>query len=203
MDFKLGALIEPLAVACHDVRLGEVKADDYVVVLGGGPIGMLIAMVAKAAGAKILISEINPYRLSLAAELGFDTINPLENDITEFVNEQTGGTGADVVFEVTASQAGASVMTELLRTRGRIVVVGIFSKPPEINMFKFFWRELKLCGARVYEEQDFDEAIALAAADKLPLESIISGVYGLEEIQTAFESFENNNTAMKVLIKCN
>lgn len=203
MDFKLGALIEPLAVACHDVRLGEVKADDYVVVLGGGPIGMLIAMVAKAAGAKILISEINPYRLSLAAELGFETINPLENDITEFVNEQTGGTGADVVFEVTASQAGASVMTELLRTRGRIVVVGIFSKPPEINMFKFFWRELKLCGARVYEEQDFDEAIALAAADKLPLESIISGVYRLEEIQTAFESFENNNTAMKVLIKCN
>ena len=203
MDFKLGALIEPLAVACHDVRLGEVKADDYVVVLGGGPIGMLIAMVAKAAGAKILISEINPYRLSLAVELGFDTINPLENDITEFVNEQTDGTGADVVFEVTASQAGASVMTELLRTRGRIVVVGIFSKPPEINMFKFFWRELKLCGARVYEEQDFDEAIALAAADKLPLESIISGVYGLDEIQTAFESFENNNTAMKVLIKCN
>lgn len=203
MDFKLGALIEPLAVACHDVRLGEVKANDYVVVLGGGPIGMLVAMVAKAAGAKVLISEINSYRLNLATELDSDTINPLENNIVEFVNEQTGGAGADVVFEVTASQAGASIMTDLLRTRGRIVAVGIFSEPPKIDMFKFFWRELKLCGARVYEEQDFDDAINLAASGKLALESMISGVYELDDIQNAFESFENNNKAMKVLIKCN
>jgi len=203
MDFKLGALIEPLAVACHDVRLGKVKSSDYVVVLGGGPIGMLVAMVAKASGAKVLISEINLYRLSLAAELGFDTINPLENDIVKFVNEQTAGAGVDVVFEVTASQPGASIMTELVRTRGRIVAVGIFSEPPKIDMFKFFWRELKLYGARVYEEQDFDDAIALAASGKLALDSIISGVYELDDIQSAFESFENNNKAMKVLIKCN
>jgi (R,R)-butanediol dehydrogenase / meso-butanediol dehydrogenase / diacetyl reductase len=203
MDFKLGALIEPLAVACHDVRLGKVKPDDYVVVLGGGPIGMLVAMVAKAAGAKVLISEINSYRLTLAEESGFDTINPLKNDIVEFVNAKTNGAGADVAFEVTASQAGASIMTELVRTRGRIVAVGIFSEPPKINMFKFFWRELELCGARVYEKEDFDKAIELAAFGKLPLESIISGVYELDDIQSAFESFENNNTAMKVLIKCN
>jgi len=203
MDFKLGALIEPLAVACHDVRLGEVKSGDSVVVLGGGPIGMLVAMVAKATGTKVFISEINSYRLNLAAKLGFDTINPLENDIIEYVNTQTAGAGADVVFEVTASQPGATIMTELVRARGRIVAVGIFNEPPKINMFKFFWRELKLCGARVYEGQDFDNAINLAASGKLALESIISGVYKLEDIQSAFESFENNRQAMKVLIKCN
>ncbi|MFA6816731.1 MAG: zinc-binding dehydrogenase [Lentisphaeria bacterium] len=203
MDFKLGALIEPLAVACHDVRLGEVKSGDSVVVLGGRPIGMLVAMVAKATGTKVFISEINSYRLNLAAKLGFDTINPLENDIIEYVNTQTAGAGADVVFEVTASQPGATIMTELVRARGRIVAVGIFNEPPKINMFKFFWRELKLCGARVYEGQDFDNAINLAASGKLALESIISGVYKLEDIQSAFESFENNRQAMKVLIKCN
>jgi 2-desacetyl-2-hydroxyethyl bacteriochlorophyllide A dehydrogenase len=202
MDFKLGALIEPLAVACHDVRMGEMKAGDYAVIIGGGPIGLLIAMVAQAAGAKVLISEINSYRLDLAAKLGFETINPQECDIIEFVNSQTDGAGADIVFEVTASQAGANVMTELPRTRGRIVVVGIFSKAPEVNLLKFFWREIKLCGARVYEKQDFDHAIKLAASGKLPLESIISGIYNLNEIQNAFESFENNNKAMKVLIKC-
>jgi (R,R)-butanediol dehydrogenase / meso-butanediol dehydrogenase / diacetyl reductase len=203
MEFKLGALIEPLAVACHDVKMGQVKSTDYVVVLGGGPIGMLVAMVAQATGAEVLISEINSSRLTLAANAGFNTINPLENDIVEFVNEKTNGAGADVLFEVTASQAGATVMTELVKPRGRIVAVGIFSEPPKIDMFKFFWRELTLCGARVYEQQDFDDAIELAASGKLPLDSIISGVYQLDEIQSAFESFENNNTAMKVLIKCN
>ncbi len=59
-----GALIEPLAVACHDVRLGGVQAGEYVVVLGGGPIGMLVALVAQQAGAKVLVSEINPYRVA-------------------------------------------------------------------------------------------------------------------------------------------
>lgn len=202
MSLKLGALIEPLAVACHDVRRGRLKAGEYAVVLGGGPIGMLVAMVAKAAGAKVLISEINEYRLGLAKDMGFETFNPLKGDLAEYVNSQTEGAGADIVFEVTASEPGAKVMTEIVRPRGRIVLVGIFSEPKEINLFKFFWRELEMIGARVYEKEDFDKAVELAAAGSMPLEKIISGIYDLDDIQAAFESFEGNATAMKVLVKC-
>ena len=63
LPMKTTALIEPLPVACHDVRLAGLRSDEYVVVQGGGPIGMLIAMVARLAGATVLISEVNPYRL--------------------------------------------------------------------------------------------------------------------------------------------
>ena len=59
-------------------------------------------------------------------------------------------------------------MTEIARTRGRIVVVAIFATAPKVDLFRFFWRELKLCGVRVYEPQDFDEAIQLVANDILP-----------------------------------
>lgn len=201
MDMKYGSLIEPLAVACHDVHRAELKADENVVILGGGPIGLLIAMVARDAGANVVISEVNDYRLKLAKELKFRTVNPLETDLVKEVEQWTNGTGADVVFEVTATQSGASVMTELLRTRGRIVVVGIYSEPPKIDLFKFFWRELQLYGARVYDEVDFDNAIALAAKGSLPLDRIISGIYPLDQIQKAFESFDGNAMAMKVLIK--
>ena len=150
-----GALIEPLAVAVHDVRLADVKDGDQVVVLGGGPIGMLVALVARQAGADVLVSEINPYRVELANSLGLVAINPLETDLIKLVMQRTNGAGADIVFEVSGSQAGAAIMTELLRTRGLAVVVAIFAQKPEIDLFRFFWRELRLQGVRVYESEDF------------------------------------------------
>ncbi len=202
LSLKYAALIEPLAVACHDVRIAGIKAGEYVVVLGGGPIGMLIAMVAKAVGARVLISEINKFRLDFAAEAGFEVINPLESDIVAAVNGATGGAGADVVFEVTASEPGAKIMTDLVRTRGRIVAVGIYSKPPAIDMFKFFWRELQLFGARLYESEDFERGLELAATGRMPLEPLVTGVYPLADIQTAFASQEGNTTAIKTMIQC-
>ena len=70
------ALIEPVAVACHDVRRGRVQPGEDVLVIGGGPIGMLNAMVAKHAGGNVTISEINPHRLAIASGLGFSVCNP-------------------------------------------------------------------------------------------------------------------------------
>ncbi|TDF90597.1 zinc-dependent alcohol dehydrogenase [Paenibacillus piri] len=197
-----GALIEPLAVACHDIRRGKVGREDYAVVLGGGPIGALIALVAREAGAKVLVSEINPHRLQLLEQLGFDTINPKERDVAGYVNSQTGGAGCDVVFEVTSSQAGAELMTKLPRTRGRIVVVGIFSRPPQVDLHRFFWRELSMSGARVYEREDFIKAIELASSGRLPLDALITDVLPLEQLEQGFKQMEGGGSAMKIMLRC-
>ena len=87
IDLKLAALIEPLAVACHDVRRSGLKAGEVAVVLGGGPIGVLVAMVAKTTGAKIVVSEVNPVRIKLLKEMGFDVISPAEQDLLEYVKK--------------------------------------------------------------------------------------------------------------------
>ena len=202
LSLRDAALIEPLAVACHDVRLGEVKAGEYAVVQGGGPIGALAAMVAAQAGARVVLSEINPFRLKLAAELGLRAVNPAEIDLVEMVNQETGGAGADVVFEVTGSAAGAEMMTKLPRTRGRMVMVAIFPQPAKVDLFRFFWRELKLIGARVYEPQDFDAAIRLAASGAMPLTRLISRVCDLEELETAIRDMEHGGEVMKILVRC-
>jgi (R,R)-butanediol dehydrogenase/meso-butanediol dehydrogenase/diacetyl reductase len=194
------AMIEPVAVACHDVRLGEVQAGEQVVVIGGGPIGMLNALVAKHLGAEVLISEVNPFRVDLARELGLDAVNPTEVDLKALVEERTGGAGADVVMEVSGSQAGASTMTELVRTRGRIVIVAIFSFKPEVDLKGILWREMKLAGVRVYEPQDFERAIQLVADEVLPLERLITARYPLSGLQTAFEQIESGAEVMKILI---
>jgi (R,R)-butanediol dehydrogenase/meso-butanediol dehydrogenase/diacetyl reductase len=203
MPLRLGALIEPLAVACHDVRLGEVRAGEYAVVQGGGPIGMLIGMVAKHAGARVVISEVNPFRIQLARELGLDAVDPREVDLVAKVTEETDGAGADVVFEVAGVQASAEMMTKLPRPRGRIVMVAIYGgEPPKIDAFRFFWRELKMVGARVYEPQDFDQAIVLAAAGALPLERIVTTVLPLDELEPAFRQMESGGSVMKILMRC-
>ncbi|MDQ0218153.1 Zn-dependent alcohol dehydrogenase [Peribacillus cavernae] len=202
LSLEHGALVEPLAVACHDIRIGEVKRGESVVVIGSGPIGMLIALVAKEAGAKVLIVEINAYRLQLARQLGFDALNPIEEDIVKYVAQYTGGAGADVVFEVTSSAAGAEMMTQLPRTRGRIVVVSIFNQLPKVDLHRIFWRELKMAGARVYEHEDFEKAIQLAASGQLPLDSLVTEIYPLERLEEGFRQMESGGKIMKILLSC-
>ena len=201
LALKHGALIEPLAVACHDVRLAGVKPGDQVVVLGGGPIGMLVALVAQEAGAEVMVSEINPYRVDMARQLGMEAVNPREVDLVERVMKRTDGAGADIVFEVSGSQAGATIMTELLRTRGLAVIVAIFAQKPQIDLFRFFWRELRLQGVRVYESQDFADAIALAARATLPLDQLITDIRPLSALQSGFEDLEKGGQVMKILLE--
>jgi 2-desacetyl-2-hydroxyethyl bacteriochlorophyllide A dehydrogenase len=203
LSLQLGAIIEPLAVACHDVRLGEVVEDENAIVIGGGPIGLLVALVARQKGANVMISEVNQNRIEFIQSLGFQTVNPVEQDLVKTVEEFTKGAMADVVFEVTGVQAGVTAMTQLPKVRGRIVMVAIHSEPKAVDLFRFFWREIKLIGARVYEPEDFDEAIALAASGTLPLDKMITQVIPLEDAKKVFETIDQNPAGMKYLLEIN
>jgi 2-desacetyl-2-hydroxyethyl bacteriochlorophyllide A dehydrogenase len=192
VDLRLAALTEPLAVACHDVRRAELEPGETAVVLGGGPIGLLIALVARAAGATVVVSEVNPLRIAFARSLGFDADSV----------PRLGDAGADVVFEVSGSPAAALAMTELAGLRGRIVVVAIHPDPPPIRLFDVFWKELELRGARVYEPEDYERAIELLASGALPLEQLITRVERLERLPAVFTELANGATDIKVLVDC-
>lgn len=202
LPLSRAALIEPIAVACHDIRLGQLVPGNLAVVLGGGPIGALVGMVAQDSGARVLVSEINPYRIKLLQELGLEAVDPRSVDLPALVKESSHGAGADVVFEVTGNPSAARLMTRLPRARGLIVVVGIFAQPAEINLFDVFWRELQLRGARVYERQDFERAIKIADSGTLPLDHIISEVYPLAELKKGLDQMSDGAEVMKILIQC-
>lgn len=84
-----GAIIEPIAVAGHEVRLGGVMQGEWVVVLGGGPIWLLVSLVAQSRGARMVVSELNSFRVRLAREFGLDAINPLEVDLEKKAMDET------------------------------------------------------------------------------------------------------------------
>lgn len=202
LDLKVAALAEPLAVACHDVRIGQVKPRELAVVIGAGPIGILVAMVAREAGARVILSEVNETRLAFARELGFEAVNPMETNLAELCKSQSDGSGADLVFEVSGAKSAALGMTELLAIRGRIVVVAIYPKPVELNLFHIFWKELTLHGARVYEPEDYEKALTLMAAGTLPLDRMITKVEPLGRLPEAFAATETEGEGMKTLIDC-
>ena len=201
-DLKLAALIEPLSVATHDARLSGLVAGETAVVLGGGPIGLLVAMVAKEVGANVIISEVNETRIAKAKEMGLNAVNPMKVDLIQYVKEQTEGRLADVVFEVAGVQPALDVMTEVAGIRGRILMVAIHGEKKPVDLFKFFWKELKLIGARVYEKEDYEKSIQLITANELPFEDMITDVQPLSNIQQVFENIDNNPDGMKVLMDC-
>ena len=202
VDLRLAALVEPLAVACHDVRRGAVAAGETIVVIGGGPIGLLIGLVARTEGARVVLSEPRQPRRALAVRFGFDAVDPTEADLAEHVVAATEGVGADVVFEVSGSVAGATVMTELACLRGRIVVVAIFPEPTRVKLYELFWKELSMVGARVYEPADYERAIALVAGGEFPLADLITSVEPLERLPHVLTTLDANSEAIKVLIDC-
>ena len=202
IPLRRAALIEPLAVACHDVERGRVGQGEFVLVIGGGPIGMLVALTSRASGGRVMVSEVNTYRLELAESLGFSCVNPVESSLVDAVMSATGGKGADVVFEVSGTQAGVNSMTSAIATRGRIVMVAIHASRASVDLFQFFWREIEMLGARVYNRLDYARAIGLIEKNVIDIDPLITHEWDLGDIQLAFDTMAESPTAMKGLIRC-
>ncbi|MFE2726131.1 zinc-binding dehydrogenase [Kitasatospora sp. NPDC059327] len=196
------ALVEPTAVAVHDVGRAGVRAGEKVVVVGGGPVGMLIALVARDAGAEVRVVELSAHRRLLAEELGLTAWNPAEHDVPALVREWTGDAGADVAFEVSGAAGGVDTAVDVLAARGRLCLVAIHPRPREVNLHRFFWRELTLVGARLYDRADFEKAVTLVADGTIPAERLISKVVPLTQAAAAFEALEGGGDVMKILLDC-
>ena len=196
-----GALIEPIAVCIHSARMSRLQIGDTVVVTGAGPIGLLMAMVARAAGAaQVIVTEVSPVRIAGAKKLGFTVLNAADDNLVEQVLDLTRGRGGDIVFEATGHPSVAPYLLDLVRIRGQIVQVGIFKQPVAIDLRAVNFHEVELIGARVYTREDYDQTISLAAQQRFDLDSIEAEVRPLEEAVAAFAS-AGAATAVKTMFK--
>ncbi len=201
LDLRTAALLEPTAVAVHDVHRSRLAAGECAVVVGGGPVGLLIGLVAARRGAQVVLVELDATRRALAAELGLSVLDPREDDIAAVARDLTGGAGAHVAFEVSGSQGGLDTAVSVLAVRGRICQVGIHAERRSVDLHRFFWRELELLGARLYQREDFAEAVQLVASGAVPVQRLISDVVPLDRVAEAFDLLSAGG-AMKVLVDC-
>ncbi len=197
----LGALVEPLAVAVHAVRLSRMRVGDNVLITGAGPIGVLLALVAQAAGAgRVLLTEITSQRLALARDLGLHVLPADRPDLETAVRAELGGRGADVLFEATGHASVAPLLLQLVRIRGQIVQVGVFKQPAALDLQTLNFHEVSLIGSRVYTKDDFDRAVHLAAGKQIALDRFPVRRFPLSQAVAAFEAAQRGTT-LKVLFE--
>ncbi|MDY3618711.1 zinc-dependent alcohol dehydrogenase [Agathobaculum sp.] len=204
MDLRLAALTEPVAVAVHDVRRSGLQVGETALVIGGGPIGMLIAMVARHTGArKVVISEINPFRREFAEKLGFETVNPLDADFDRQMMGLTDGKGFHVSYEVSGSKPGITAAVQYTAIGGMVMVVGMTREPYPVDLSTMFSRELRMQGVRIHSQYSFIGAVELLKSGALNEEflSLVSKVYPLDEVEQAFAFSEIPGDYFKVLVE--
>lgn len=203
VELKLAALAEPLAVAVHDVRRSGLKVGQNALIIGGGPIGIFIAIVAQLAGAQVYISEVSDFRLDFAGKMGFKTLNPLHHDFDQRVMEVTKGKGFDVVFEVSGSKAGIASMTRLVKISGTVMVVGMASDKYPVDTTAVFLKQVNLLGVRIHSQEAFAAAVDILADGKLndQLSKLISKTYALKDVKEAYEYVLSSTDYFKVLLE--
>jgi len=204
LELAEAALIEPLAVAVHAVRVSRLRIGDTTAVLGAGPVGILTAQVARFAGAaRVFVSEVSPRRLEIARGLGFDVIDARSESITDAVSAATAGVGVPVAFETAGVQATIAAAATCARAGGQVLQVGMPKTPPTLDITRLLFAEISLTPIRVYRKDDVTAAIAIAASGALDLASPVTHVLPLNDLAAGLELAHHATDACKILIDPN
>jgi len=205
VDFELGALVEPLTVGVHGLRLVDLRFGESVAVLGAGTIGLLAAAAAKAMGATtVAITARHPHQKAMAQALGADAVYDATNEGVASMASDLGG--ADVVVETVGGSA--ETLTQAMNVAGlggRISVLGAFTKPVSIHPITFFLKELRMFGSNCYGRSgrlsDYEIAIAIMRRNAESLRRLITHRFTLADVEQAYSTADDKSSgAIKVTI---
>jgi len=200
ISLQAAAMVEPVAVAVHAVRLSSLRVGDSACVLGGGPIGLLTALVVRAAGARrVLLCEKQTARLELARDFGLDTVDASCADPAAEVDRATNGVGADVVFEAAGAPETFMAAPRLCRVRGEVVIIAMPKDPREMDIVGITFRELRLTGVRVYAPFDFERAIRFMADSGYDFTRLQSAPFALDRAEEALRTAREAREVMRVV----
>ena len=201
---EAAALTEPCSVAVHAVRRSAVRLGDTVAVLGAGPIGMLVVQAARAAGAaRVLVSEPAPARAEAAKQLGAaEVINPMEEDVVEWLVELTGGLGPNVVFDCAGFNDTLNQAFDATRRDGQVVLVAVPWEPLPIEPVDWMAREIDFRVSFGSQPEDWRIALELLASGRISVDELMSeaSFIDLEDIQETFEGLMKPSSQLQVVI---
>jgi NADPH2:quinone reductase len=202
LPFHHAALAEPLGCCVHGADRGRVEQGDSVALIGAGPIGLLLLQTLRNRGAgPIAVSELDPDRRELAAELGADlVVDPNESDPVETVRNEIGA--VDVGFEVVGMVPTIQQAYDMTAEGGNTVIFGVPEQgmTMEVDPFEIYYEDRDLLGTFALTRESFKRAVTMLELGRIDAESIVSEQIGLENIPTAFERMENAEGLKKVVV---
>lgn len=195
-------LLEPATVAVHALRRTPINLGDRVVVIGGGPIGLLVLQAAKLSGAGCcVLLEPAKFRRELGIELGADLgIDPLQEGWQQQLSEYIGSDGADVVFECAGIASTIQTSVDVVRRGGVVSLVGVASHPATIEPGIWLMKEPRLVTSIAYLHEDFAITKALVADGRIKTDPLHTSTVALTDIESAFSRLIEEPTEMKILV---
>ncbi len=199
---EYGSILDPLGNAVHSVLAGEIAARS-VAVVGCGPIGLFAIAVARACGASMVFAlEVNEHRRKLARAMHAEyVLNPSTENVAAIVAEKTGGVGVDVVLEMSGHAEGMRLGFEVLRTGGRVSLLGIPSKPVELDFARDIIFKgatvLGINGRKMYET--WYQMEALLKSGKLDLSPVITHRLTMSDFAEGMELLKSGEASKIVL----
>ncbi|MEZ3500820.1 zinc-binding alcohol dehydrogenase family protein [Pantoea sp. KPR_PJ] len=191
---EAAALIEPFAISAHAVRRANVSADEHVLVVGAGPIGLGVAAIAAAAGAKVVVADTSEFRRAHAEKaLGLATIDPTSDDFYQALRAQFNGRLALKVIDATGSPAAMNNAVNLMRHGGTLVYVGLHKGDLVIPDSEFHKKEATIMGSRNATREDFDRVRELMASGRLHAAMILNAHFAFSTLAETFEPQVINN----------
>jgi len=183
MSYEDAALVEPMAVGLHSVRMANFNTGDTALVLGAGPIGLATIECLKAAGARlIVVLQRKSIRQKYAKRAGADVVlDPNEVNIPEEVKKLTGGVGVDATFETTGAKIGFDTGLESLKYEGTMVITSIWEKDTNFNPNVLVFTEKKIVGTLAYRHE-FPATMALMKDGRIKTEGYITKKIALDDI---------------------
>jgi len=202
VSYAEGAFLEPLACVVHSIAMLAPASGETFAIVGNGGFGILHALLLQSAGIDVMLFGRNAERLELARELGLQSIDSRAMPIREVIFEGTGGRGADAVIECTGTVEMWEEAPSFVRRGGR---VSFFAGLPGAARVSFLaarlhYDEVRLLAPFHFTPRDVLEAFELIAAHALPLARLISHVYPLARIASAFEDLDAG-VGLKALIE--
>jgi len=184
-----GAMVEPLAVGVHAaLRLASGARGRNVVVLGAGTIGNAAAQAAAAAGANVVVTDIDPFKLEIARRCGLTgTVNVAQEDLAARLRELLPGGEADAFIECVGSQETINQAVRLVRKGGQVVVVGVFGMGVPLDLGLVQNREISMVGSLMYKKEDFLAAVSCIAEGRCRLDPLVTHHFAFEDFALAYE----------------
>ena len=194
VSFAEGAMVEPFAIGMQAATRARIVPGDVAVVVGCGPIGIMIALAALAGGcSKVLISDFSAPKLEIAAQYtGIVPVNISEQSLVGAVAAATDNWGADIVFEASGSPKAFANLFDVVRPGGAVVLVGLPVEPVSLNVPAAISKEVRIETVFRYANI-FDRALQLIASGKVDLKPLITGTYAFADSIEAFERAAQGN----------
>ncbi len=202
IDDVRAAMLEPATIALHAVRRTPIRLGDCVAVIGAGPIGLLVAQCARAAGAgALVVIEPQPARRALAEQLGADlVVDPRADDAAERIAAFTGRSGADVVFECAGIPDTIDVAVDLCRRGGAASLVGVPNAPSTVQGAAWLVKEINLTASLGYQREEFELVQGLVRDGRLTLPPLHTATVTLDGLAGAFDALSSDPAEVKILV---